>query len=94
MSHPYQNLGLQLLTYIRRSANAFWLLIAVAYLSISAGRAVCANYAEQQQLSVLKHQLIDAQQERERLQALLVYYASDDYKELAIRRSLLLKMPG
>ena len=94
MSHPYQNLGLQLLTYIRRSANAFWLLIAVAYLSISAGRAVYANYAEQQQLSVLKHQLVDAQQERERLQALLVYYASDDYKELAIRRSLLLKMPG
>ena len=94
MSHPYQSIGLQLLKHLRRSANAVWLLVAVGYLGVSAGRAVYANYQEQQQLSSLDIQLVRAQQEKERLQALLVYYASPNYKELEIRRSLLLKISG
>lgn len=41
----------------------------------------------------MKQELEEAERERERLEALLIYYKTDAYKEKELRRALLLKRP-
>ena len=60
---------------------------------VLAGQAVLRNYHSQQETASLKAQLASVQVEKLRLQALLVYYNSDSYKEKELRRTLLMKKP-
>jgi hypothetical protein len=94
MIHPYLVAWQRIVAWVRQSSGVFGLLLVAAYLSVSAGRAVYANYQEQQTILGLQGQLQAAQVQKERLQALLVYYNTTDYQELALRQDLLLQLPG
>ena len=94
MGNPYLQVLERLLLWVRRSFGVLWLVIIAAYFSVLAGQAVYKNYQEQQTLDTLQRQLVAATIQRERLQALLVYYHTDDYRELALRQDLLLQKPG
>lgn len=94
MGNPYLQALQRLVIWLRRSLGVLWLVVVAAYFSVSAGQAVYKNYQEQQQISALQNQLVASRVEKERLQALLVYYNTDDYKELALRQDLLLQKPG
>lgn len=80
--------------WLRRSMSFMWLVVVAAYLCVQAGQAVYKNYQAQEQVTDLQKQLIRAQAQRERLQALLVYYNTDSYKEKELRQNLLLREPG
>ena len=94
MGNPYLHALERLLHWLRRSFGVLWLVIMVAYFCVLAGRAFYKNYQEQQALDGLQKQLVAATVQRDRLQALLVYYRTDDYRELALRQDLLLQKPG
>lgn len=93
MSSVYRFNLRSLTQFGRRSASVLWLVVAAIYLSILAGRAVYRNYQSQRQTISLRQQLVSAQQEQERLQALIVYYQTDAYREKELRRAMLLKQP-
>jgi len=84
----------RLFAWIAASSSFLWLAVVAAYLCTAAGRAVYKNYQAQQRIIALQHQLADEQSEKERLQALLVYYTTDDYKVKELRTDMLLKMPN
>jgi cell division protein FtsB len=94
MKHPYRMLFTRLAIWARRSWSFLWLVAVAGYLVVLAGQAVYRNYQAQQETLALKNQLLQAQQERARLEALLVYYQTDSFKEKELRRALLLKKPG
>ena len=94
MDNPYLQASLRLLLWMRRSFGVLWLVVIAAYFSVLAGRAVYKNYQEQQTLASLQKQLVAATVQRDRLRALLVYYRTNDYQELALRQDLLLQKPG
>jgi len=79
--------------WLRQSASVLWLAVAALYLSVLAGRALYRNYQSQQQTVSLQSQLDAAIREHARLEALIVYYNTDTYKEKELRQSLLLKEP-
>jgi hypothetical protein len=83
----------RILTWFQNSFSYLWLVVLAVYISVLAGQAIYRNYNSQQETNALKQQLVDAQQEKERWQALLVYYSTDAYKEKVLRESLLLKRP-
>ena len=82
------------IAWLRRSFSFMWLVIVAAYLCVQAGQAVYKNYQSQQQVVDLQNRLAQAQIERDRLTALLVYYQTDSYKEKQLRQDLLLRKPG
>ena len=94
MGNPYLQALERLLFWVRRSFGVLWLVVIAAYFSVLAGRAVYKNYQEQQTLASLQKQLVAATVQRDRLRALLVYYRTNDYQELALRQDLLLQKPG
>jgi hypothetical protein len=69
-----------LLQWLRRSAGFLWLAVVAGYLSLIAGQAVLRTYQAQKQTEDLTQKLADTQLEKERLQALLVYYSSDSFQ--------------
>jgi cell division protein FtsB len=84
----------RLLTWLRSSASYLWLIGIAVYLAISAGQAVLRNYQSQQETKRLNAELETRKEEKERLEALVVYYNTDVYREKELRRALLLKKPG
>jgi len=82
------------IAWLARSFSFMWLVVVAAYLCVQAGQAVYKNYQAQQQVSDLQNQLTQAEGERDRLTALLVYYQTDSYKEKQLRQDLLLRKPG
>jgi cell division protein FtsB len=83
----------KILTWIQSSFGYLWLIALAVYFSVSAGQAMYRNYQAQQEVDKLAQQLESAQLERERLEALVVYYKTDAFREKELRRSLLLKLP-
>jgi hypothetical protein len=75
------------------SLSYIWLIVLAVYFSILAGQATYRNYQAQQEVRELDQQLQEAKLERERLEALVVYYKTDAFREKELRRSLLLKLP-
>lgn len=94
MRNPYRMFFYRTWLWLRRSFSYVWLMLAAVYLVGSAGRAVFHNYQSQQATKELRDELMRAEKDRDRLQALLVYYMTDNFKEKELRRALLLKMPG
>lgn len=94
MNHPYRYLFRKTLLVLRGSWSFLWLFFIAAYLMVMAGNAVYRNYQSQQETVRLKNELRSFQQEKERLEALLVYYRTDSFKEKELRRTLLLKKPN
>jgi len=84
----------QLAQRFRNSFSYLWLVVVAGYLTVSAGQAMVRNYQSQQQIVSLQRQLASLQLEKQRLDALLVYYNTDSYKELELRQDFLLVMPG
>lgn len=80
--------------WLRHSFNVFWLMLAAGYLVVMAGQEVYQNYQSHQATEQLQSKLDQALLERDRLQALLVYYSTDSFKEKELRRTLLMKKPG
>jgi cell division protein FtsB len=83
----------RLFSWFRNSMSYLWLAAVAAYLAFSAGQAALRNYGTQQDAKKLDILLTEANQERDRLEALVVYYKTDGYKEKELRRALLLKRP-
>ncbi len=83
----------KLRTWLLTSFSYIWLIVLAVYFSILAGQAMYRNYQSQQQTRILEQQLSDAKTEKDRLEGLIVYYNSNEFKEKALRQSLLLKMP-
>lgn len=94
MSHPYRLAANRLWLGLRRSFNVLWLVLLAGYFSVLTGQSVLRNYHSQQQTGDLKQRLAQDLLEKERLQELLVYYQSDNFKEKELRQSLLLKRPS
>ena len=90
MSISFSALGSRL----RQSASYLWLIAAAVYLGVSAGQTVLRSYASKQEISDLQQKLANAQLEKQRLQALIVYYNTDGFKEKELRRAMLLAMPN
>jgi|GEM_PF-6606888 len=84
----------QFLQRFRNSFSYLWLIAVAGYLSVSAGQAMIRNYQSQQQIANQQKQLASLQLEKQRLEALLVYYKTDSYKEIELRQNFLLVMPG
>lgn len=83
----------RLQTWIKSSLSYLWLVGLAVYLSVLAGQAIYRNYLSEQDSRDLERQLAAARLEKERLEALVVYYKTDAFKEKELRRSLLLQMP-
>jgi cell division protein FtsB len=83
----------RLTSTLRHSFNYLWLIAVAGYLVVSAGQAMLRNYNSQQQISTLQQKLSELNLEKQRLEALLVYYKTDTYKEKALRENLLLVRP-
>ena len=84
----------RVITFFRNSFSYLWLVVLAIYLSVLTVQSVLRSYTSDQDTKALQVQLDLKQQEQARLQALVVYYQSDDYKEKELRRALLLKMPN
>jgi hypothetical protein len=93
VNHPYRFFFRRLVLWLRRSFSFLWLALVAGYLMVLAGHAVYDNYQSQQETLALQQELVGRQQEEERLQALLVYYKTDTFKEQQLRQDLLLKLP-
>ena len=78
----------------RRSASFLWLVLLAGYLSLIAGQAVYSTYQAQNQSAALQTKLAEVRLQRQRVEALLVYYGTDSFKEKELRRSLLLQKTG
>jgi hypothetical protein len=83
----------RLQTWFKSSFSYIWLIVLAVYFSVLAGQALYRSYQSEQDNKALQQQLTQTQIEKERWQALLVYYQSDAFREKALRQSLLLKMP-
>jgi hypothetical protein len=94
MSTPYSFLWMRFTGWVRRSFSVLWLVILAGYFLLLAGRSVYQSYQTQQGTKALQAQLADSQLEEKRLQALLVYYQTDSFKEKELRSDLLLQEPG
>jgi cell division protein FtsB len=68
-----------------------WLLVAIGYLGVITVRSITASYQSRQYIASLEGRLVALQQERARLESLLVYYQSDSFKEKELRRTLLVR---
>lgn len=79
---------------LKHSAGYIWLVVAAGYLAVSAGQAVIRNYHSQEEIKQLETRLAGLKLEKQRLEALIVYYKTDTFKEKELRRSLLLIRPG
>jgi len=92
-SHPYRYFFRRLLLWLRGSFSFLWLALVAGYLMVLAGHAVYANYQSQQETVDLQRQLVRSQEQEARLNALLIYYRTDSFKEKVLRKDLLLKLP-
>ena len=81
-------------SFFKTSFSYIWLVVLAIYFGVLAGQAVLRSYGTEQDTKTLQNQLLTAQQDNERLKALVVYYQTDNYKEKELRSELLLKMPG
>lgn len=79
-----------LLKYLQLSFGYLWLIAIAAYLAVSASQAVVRNYHAQQVTAELEQKLEAAGLEKQKLEALIVYYKTDAFKEKELRRALLL----
>lgn len=80
----------QYLRNLRFSLGYIWMLPIAAYLSFAASQSVITNYQVQQETKELREQLANANLEKQKLEALIVYYKTDAFKEKELRRALLL----
>lgn len=77
--------------WLRRSFSFLWLILLAVYLTVLASQSVIRNYQSQQETKGLQTKLDQTVQERKRMEALLVYYQTDEYRDLVLRQSLLLR---
>jgi cell division protein FtsB len=94
MNHPYRYLFHKTVLWVRHSFHFLWLIGVAGYLMVLAGNAVYRNYLSQAEMTALRDRLSSLQLEKERLEALIVYYKTDSFKEKELRRTLLLKKPN
>jgi cell division protein FtsB len=80
--------------WFKTSVGYLWMVVLAGYLVVSAAQSVYKTYQAQQQTQSLQNTVNQEKLEKARLEAVLVYYQTDAYKEKELRRSLLLKMPG
>jgi cell division protein FtsB len=78
----------------RNSLSYLWLIAAAGYLAVSASQAVIRNYHSQEEINDLEAHLADLKLEKQRLDALVIYYKTDAYKEKQLRQNLLLAKPN
>ncbi|MBU6388966.1 septum formation initiator family protein [Patescibacteria group bacterium] len=90
---PYLLLMRRFWLWLRQSVAFLWLVVVAGYLMVQAGQAFYQNYQSQQTTQSLQADLAQKELEKERLQALLVYYQTDSYKEKELRQELLYKRP-
>lgn len=94
MKYIYQQAGHRFFIWLRSSFGYLWLVLVAGYLAVNVGQSIIKTYHVKQETASLKQQLADMKLEKQRLEALLVYYQSDVYKEKELRRSMLLKKPN
>jgi len=70
------------------------LLLFIFYIFFLLYQAVYFNYATSRKIRDLKGDLVKLEQDKERLQSLIVYYQTDSFRELEARKKLGMKMPG
>ena len=80
--------------YLKDSASYIWIIPLAIYFSVSASQAVIKNYQSQEETKRLQTELDRAKREQQRLEALLIYFRTENFKEKELRRSLLLIKPG
>lgn len=80
--------------WARQSVGYLWLVVLAGYLAVSASQSMYRSYQSKKDTQVLRDKLNQALLEKQRLEALIVYYQTDSFKEKELRRTLLLKMPN
>ena len=70
------------------------LLVGAVYAGITLYQSIYFNYKTDQQIKDLKAQMRQLDNDKEKLEALIVYYKTDTFQELEARKKLGLKMPG
>lgn len=69
-------------------------LVGAIYAGITLYQSIYFNYKTDQQIKDLKAQMRQLDNDKEKLEALIVYYKTDTFQELEARKKLGLKMPG
>jgi cell division protein FtsB len=91
---PYLYLFRLTILKLRRSAGTIWLLLFILYLAALTGNAMFRTYRTTQETEALQRKHQELLLEKQRLEAVLVYYQSETYKEKELRRALLLRLPN
>lgn len=94
MNPAYSYAWHRLQHWLRYSVGYLWLVVLAGYLVAAAVQSMYKTYQAQQQTESLQEIITQDKLEKARLEAVLVYYQTDAFKEKELRRSLLLKRPG
>ncbi|HPM28043.1 MAG TPA: hypothetical protein PLX55_02715 [bacterium] len=78
--------------------NKLWflnvlVLLFVAYLLFLCYKAIASNYKTTARINVLEEEIALANEEKEFMEALNLYYGTNTFRELEARRKLGLKLP-
>lgn len=93
--HPvYGYIFDKFIKWLKHSFSYLWLVAFAIYLAFSAGQSVYKTYQANQETEALREKLSKTLLEKQRLDALLVYYQTDTFKEYEMRRAMLLKNPN
>ncbi|MFY9484357.1 MAG: septum formation initiator family protein [Patescibacteria group bacterium] len=68
-------------------------LVTILYTGYSLGQAVWRNIAVNKRITELKNEIARIKQENTRLAGLTIYYQTDQFKEIELRRRLGYKRP-
>lgn len=72
----------------------FLLFALLGYISFLLYQAVYFNYQTSQKIKSLKSDIAELNEQKEKLEDLIIYYQTDTFAELEARKKLGLKMPG
>lgn len=75
------------------AAKQLFYFALIIYLVIILGRSIYKNYSINQKISGLEDEIIALRLDNENIKNLLLYYNTDSFKELEIRRRLGMQKP-
>lgn len=78
---------------INESVKQIFYVALIAYLVIILGRSIYKNYSINQKISDLENQIIAIRVDNENIKNSLLYYNTNSFKELEIRRRLGMQKP-
>lgn len=92
--HKYKYYLNRFWEWLISSVGVVGILALVIYVGTSAAQSIYKSYTAQKETKDLQNKLDSSVLEKQRLESLLVYYQTDAFKEVELRRALLMKNPG